>query len=378
MAACSSSRSIKPPEKISSPACLEMFKQHQGKSGDEQLDIVSDLYNKNCFYEVISLGDFLRTYQRDKFYNVSAETAELFTPEGSVTEYVMESFERAYLAILMSLSYLKLNQQDDALVELRRAAQEQDAGLYNFGEDPIVALLMAAIWDRFDTSFSRPFWRYLSERPKGISSTSDSGEKLSQFAKLRLKEIDAHPSERILWSIQGYGTLPQLLWKSDFISQKMGPYFIYSSEPFVESCQMESGVLTSTEAWAEKIAKRYQSEYHPFLFAKSLLRLPVGIGYGVLGTTAGIALGAGGCALAVKGGGGGGREFCQSSMEVAGKLIKESVNFAEYTLKPDLRHWRKMPRALSISRAVEASQAPNSCELKKSSMTATADLSPTY
>lgn len=133
------------------------------KKADQQLDLVSNLFGKACYLEVISLGNYLRNFRRDKFYQLTNETAELLTPEGTFTEYVMESHERGALTILMALSFLQLNREDAALVELRKTADEQKAELYNFGQDPIITLMLAALWDRWSPKLSRPIWKSLGD-----------------------------------------------------------------------------------------------------------------------------------------------------------------------------------------------------------------------
>lgn len=58
-----------------------------------------------------------------------------------------------------------MKKNDDALVEWRWGSQEQHAELYNFGEDPTLNLIMAALWDRFDTSMARPIGNLCANRP---------------------------------------------------------------------------------------------------------------------------------------------------------------------------------------------------------------------
>ena len=361
LTACSSKPKLKYPEKTTSTDCNELLFQSQKLNNQLQLNTISDLFSKNCFHEVIALGQYVRSIHRDKFYKGTTEAVELFIPEGTVTEYVMESYERGYLALLMSISYLKLRNEESGLIELRKANQELSAQLYNHGKDPITIMMLAALWDRYDTSASRPLWKYLSEFPK---ESDQSVQELTQFAQKRIQRIDQNPSELIAWNIRGFGELPSLVWKSDFISRKKGPYRIYTKEDFPQACHEQEHLFISTKAWVDKLSHRYANEYHPFLYTKSLLRAPVGVGYGVVGVTTGVAVGASGClilgSLATKMSDEASAEVCRLSFELAGVIINSSSDLVEYILKPDLRHWQKLPRAIVLSK--NESKAESHCQ----------------
>jgi hypothetical protein len=364
---CASIEKPAAPKHYTSLACQTSFEETAKFNSDTQLDMVSEFFNRSCFYEVIALGNFIRKHRRDKVYSLTTEAMEVFAPEGSFTPYVMESHERGYLTLLISMSYLHLGKEDSALVELRRGSEEQKAELYNYGQDPILNLLMGALWDRFDTSTSRPYWKFLSE----FSPTDTS---LSKFAQNRLKQIDTLPGEKVLWNIDGFGYLPELDWQADFIQQKKGPYRIETTSSYPPACSDEKSLLVPTQYWTDKIAVRYNSQYHPFLYAKSLVRLPVGIGYGLLGVTGGVTVGVGGCGLATQLGESGG-ELCKASLQAAGSIIQESGNLVSYTLKPDLRHWKKMPSAIFISKSQDFDLG-SSCLVSHSSMFRTVKLTP--
>lgn len=368
MVACATQTPLSPMSQYTSETCRDVYEKSIHMSSNEQLDQVSDLFNRSCYSEVISFGNFLRKYRRDKFYNVTAEALEVFTPEGSMTDYVMESHERGYLTLLMALSYLHLGKENAALVELRRGADEQRAELYNYGQDPILNLLMAAVWDRFDSSMSRPYWKFLSELGTDF-------EVLSQFARNRLVKIDLHPGEKVLWSIDGMGTLPELDWSTDFIMRKQGPYRIEAKSQFPEACASETSLLMPTNSWLKKIAMKYKSEYHPWMYAKSLARLPVGLGYGVVGVTSGAVVGLGGCGLSAKAGSNGSDELCRASLYLAGWMISKTGDLVSYTLKPDLRHWKKMPSAIFLSSGVEPMGAKN-CSEEQASLVLSVRLTP--
>jgi hypothetical protein len=159
LTSCASKTHLSEPEAYTSSSCQLHYQKALGQTADQQLDTISDLYNSDCNQEVIRLGQFLRNQHRDKFYHVTAEAGEFFTPEGTFTEYVLESYERAYLSVLMSLSYLKLQKTEESLVELRQTSQDQTAQLYNYGNDLVLDLLLAAVWDHFDPQMARPYWK---------------------------------------------------------------------------------------------------------------------------------------------------------------------------------------------------------------------------
>ncbi|MGZ5280231.1 MAG: hypothetical protein ACXWC9_09825, partial [Pseudobdellovibrionaceae bacterium] len=321
LVACATSRVPVRPKEFTSKACEENFYSASSQKSDGQLDQLTELFTKSCFQEVISLGEHLRKFHRDKIYHFTSEAMEIVTPEGTFTEYVMESYERGYLTILISLAYVHLQQEDKALVELRRGSQEQKAEIYNHGEDPILNLMMAALWDRFDPSMSRPYWKFLSE-------FGTPGNNLAGFATARLKAIDESPGQKIFWTMDGFGYLPELSWQSDFLSQQKGPYKITAASHFPEICASEKSLLVPTSVWVDKIALKYKSDYHPFLYAKSLARVPFGLGYGLLGATTGVAIGVGGCGLASYLHS---DDLCKASAEAAVAVIKESGNLVQYT-----------------------------------------------
>lgn len=337
------SQSYKPqhPKSFTSDVCKKNFFQTLQKPTPQQLDDVTDAFNNGCFHETITLGQFLRRYHDDKFYKITSEAAEIFTPEGTFTDYVMEDFERGFLTVLISLSYLNLHNEEAALVELRRGYDEKNAQLYNYGDDPVLNLLLAALWDRFDTSISRPYWKKLLEIPK-------TPKTVTQFAEERLQQIDLKPSDRTRWSIAGYGYLPELDWDIDVLQHEKGPYKFKTKSPLPEACRDPSTLIVPTESWALKINARYKPGYHPLMYTKSLIRLPIGIGYGILGFSTGAAIGVGGCGLAMYAKDAA-DELCGLSLTAAGHIMKKSGDLVGYTLGPDMRRWRKMPMTIAIS-----------------------------
>ena len=97
---------------------------------------------------VIEYGTQAQAEFRHKTFRVFKETASVFIPDGTLTDYVLESYERGYLSVLMAASYLHMRQLDDAKVELRRLDHEIFTTLYNYGEDPVNVLLSAVLWEQ--------------------------------------------------------------------------------------------------------------------------------------------------------------------------------------------------------------------------------------
>lgn len=328
-----------------SSACSKLIAKAANENIDEQLNRVSDLYSLSCFKEVISLGSFLRTHYRTKFYQVSGEMAEILAPEGSFTSYVLESYERTYLSLLVAISYLNLEKEGAALVELRRARDEEASYLYNYGADPVLSMLQAALWDRFDPQIARPHWKFLSEVPQEDLSFHPA---IMKFAKARIQEIDANPNAKVRWRVVGIGNFPELDWSTNFFNFKKNSYNISAKSEFPAVCANADEALLSTGSWVRKISQRYKSDYHPMLYMKSLVRFPVAVTYGVVGVGLGIGLGVGVCLLTAQGDSSG--KSCEESMKMSGYIIGKTSDFVKYTVKPDLRHWSKLPSAFFISR----------------------------
>lgn len=335
---CASVAKLHDPAQFSSSECQIKFRENMDKDTDSQLDHASELFRQHCFKETIQIADYIRTQRRDKYYSMTAEVAEVFVPEGSFTPYVLESYERSFLTLLTAASHLHLGQREKALVELRRAVDEENARLYNHGEDPVISFLLAALWDRFDPTLSRPHWQSLKGRP-------DVEPAVVEFAAKRIAEIDRAENSRVNWKISGVGNFPALDWHSHYFTSK--PYSIISRSPFPRACVGPKALLMPTEPWLRKLSTRHNSDYHPLLFTKSLVRFPVGVAYGAVLVSTAVGVGVGGCVADAHAQGSNG-ELCRTSLDAAGKLIGVSSNLVEYTLRPDMRHWKKVPIAFLI------------------------------
>lgn len=335
---CASQPKLHDPYEFSSNECQLRFRENMEKDTDSQLDHASDLFQQHCFKETIQIAEYIRKQHRDKYYSMSAEVAEVFVPEGSFTPYVLESYERSFLSLLAAASHLQLGQQEKALVELRRTVDEENARLYNHGEDPVISFLLAALWDRFDPSLSRPHWQALEGQP-------DVEPTVKAFAKKRIAAIDRAENSRVSWRISSVGNFPALDWHSQFFTSK--PYKIVSLSPFPNACVGPTALLVPTEPWLRKLSTRHNSDYHPLMYTKSLVRFPVGVAYGAVLASAGVGVGVGGCVADAQAKGSNG-DLCKASLNAAGKLLSASSSLVEFTLRPDMRHWKKVPIAFLI------------------------------
>jgi hypothetical protein len=318
-----------------------------------QLKAISFFYERECHQEVISLGGYVRERSRDKIYHVIAETAEFVLPDGSLTEYTLESYERAYLSFLMAASYQKLQLQDASQVELRQAYQEGKALIYNHGDDPVNLALQAALWENSNQDLnSRPLW-------KKISELANDDLVLQNFAEKRIAEIDKGKKQKAKWNIYTFKEFPKINWNMN-LSKSSGGYFELSPvTSFPMTCTSKKGLLISTEPWLKKISIRHHQEYHPLLDVRSWTRLPVGLTLGATTAVAGIGVGVGGCVLVAgllsggKSGSSGGGEataqLCSASLQAGAAIAGEAGSVTRYVLEPDLRRWEQIPAAFLIT-----------------------------
>jgi hypothetical protein len=305
------------------------------------LNRLSDLFRAGCFRETIDVGNAVKDRYRHKTYSVVKESIELFIPEGTVTDYVLESYERGYVTFLMAASYHRLHLRDDVTVELNRLYNEETALLYNHGQDPINALLQAAMWENVPRAgfSSRPFWLHLAQ-------SEEADPELKAFAKKRIKAIDAKTASPH-WRIAAVGRFPAVDWSFDFVDSKSGYFRVRPKRPFSDTCATSHSLRVSTRSWFNKIAIRHAGSYHPLVNAKSWIRLPVGIAYGVTTAAAGAGIAVGGCAADAAARGNG--ALCHVSIRGGVAVMAKSADVVDYALEPDLRHWEKVPEAIWIS-----------------------------
>lgn len=307
----------------------------------QTLDRISLLFYNACYGEVVQAGQRAREDFKHKTYSVIKESMEVFLAEGTVTDYVLESYERGYLSLILAMAYLQQKNQQAQAVELNRFYSEESALLYNHGQDPVNALLQADMWDNYprDGFSSRPFWLWLSRQPKVTPE-------IRGFARSRVAELDRKkPNPQ--WQIYALGRFPDLDWSMKFLNNKDGYFTIRPTRRFPKSCIDPYGLLMPTTSWFEKIAVRHHHRYHPLVNAKSWIRLPVGVAYGITTAVTGAGVMVGGCALSASHDSL--NSLCRVSIEGGVAIISQSDDVVDATLRPDLRHWQEVPEAVYIT-----------------------------
>ena len=84
------------------------------------LNRLADAFEERCYDTVIVHGEKARSEFRHKTFSFLKETTNIFVPEGSFIDYVMESYERGYLSLLLAASYANVQKPEEAKVELRQ------------------------------------------------------------------------------------------------------------------------------------------------------------------------------------------------------------------------------------------------------------------
>ncbi len=311
------------------------------------LNLLSEAFASGCDELVVKYGAQARSRFRHKSFSVTRETANVFVPDGTFIDYVMESYERGYLSILLSASYIRLQNPEEAKVELRDLDHELFAPIYNYGEDPVNLLLSAVLWERVgDVREARVDWLRLRELP---SLTKREDEALRRFADERVTRIDSGDGSGAAWRLYRVGRFPQVDWDLEFANSTSGYFSVTPGQPFIASCASETGLRLSTESWFDKLAIRHSHAYHPLLNVQTWIRLPFGVVYSLIPVAAGAGVMVGGCMLDVVGEGKG--SLCQLSVVGGMAIMSTAPAVLEGALRPDLRHWDAVPAAIVVTRA---------------------------
>lgn len=289
------------------------------------LEVTQRLHDARCHRKSLRLGNLLRERLRDKEYSVSSEVLSLLGPEQMTQTYVLESHERAYLAILMAQDHWALGEREAAKVELRRAGREVDALLYNYGRDDVTHVLLAGLWEKWgEPETAAPYWRRL-----GLETFAESGER----SPIRLYSVGR---------FEGYD------WSFGGPADAGGIYHVRSKSALPERCVSATGALVPIDDWVRKMQLRHAHAYHPLLNVKSYVRFPVGVGFGLLLGGTGVAVAVGGCAAVADQGGSG--EGCRMAVELGAHIAAQAPGVFNYAAQPDLRHWEHTPVAFLVTR----------------------------
>ena len=334
--------------------CGEIEKSLDFSERIEALNLLREAFAAHCDDLVVRYGAQARSQFRHKTFSVTREAANVFVPDGTFIEYILESYERGYLSILLAASYLRIQQSEEAKVELRDLDHELFAPIYNYGEDPVNLLLSAVLWEQLgEIGEARVDWLRLRDLPR---LTKKEDEALRRFAGERVSRIDSGEGGRAAWRVYRVGRFPQLDWDLQFSSSASGYFSITPKQPFMASCASETGLRLSTESWFNKVAIRHSHAYHPLLNVQTWIRLPFGLTYSLVPLAAGAGVMVGGCILDAAGNGKG--ALCQLSVIGGMALMRTTPTVFEGALRPDLRHWDDVPAAFVVTRASEPELEP--------------------
>jgi len=318
------------------------------------VNLLSEAFSSYCDGLVVQYGAQAQSQFRHKAFSLTREAANVFVPDGTFIEYVMESYERGYLNILLAASYLRMHKDQEAKVELRRLDHELFAPVYNYGEDPVNLLFSAILWEQLgEIGEARVDWLRLRDLPR---LTKKEDEVLRRFAGERVSRIDRGDDAGASWRVYQIGTFPQLDWDLQFANSTSGYFSITPTQPFLKTCASETGLRLSTESWFEKVAMRHSQAYHPLLNVQTWIRLPFGLTYSLIPLAAGAGIMVGGCAVDAAGNGKG--ALCQLSVMGGIALMSTAPQVLEGALRPDLRHWENVPAAIVVTRTSEPNQEP--------------------
>lgn len=310
--------------------CEQILNDADWDREETLLGTTQNLLEARCHPESLKLGGLLRDRLRDKDYSVTAEALSIVGPEQMTQTYILESHERTYLTLVLAINYLEMGQKSAARVELRRASQELDAEIYNHGRDDVSHLLLAGLWEEVgEPEMAAPYWR-----------------------RLGLEQFTIAPDLSLPWRIYAVGSLDGYDWRMGE-GAGGGIYRITPKNDIPQKCVSPTGALIPINDWVRKMELRHAGDYHPLLNFKSYVRFPLGLTYGVLLGSTGVAVAIGGCAAVADSGGSG--EGCRAAIEVGAAIASHAPNAFNYAAQPDLRHWSKSPVAFLITRNPEPS-----------------------
>ncbi|OGW51305.1 MAG: hypothetical protein A2V62_04670 [Nitrospirae bacterium RBG_19FT_COMBO_58_9] len=328
-------------------ACTQIEEHLDLSERVEALNLLSEAFAAHCDDLVVRYGTQARSQFRHKTFSVTREAMNVFVPDGTFIEYFLESYERGYLSILLAASYLRMHKSEDSKVELRDLDHELFAPIYNYGEDPVNLLLSAVLWEGLgEIGEARVDWLRLRDLP-GLTKKEDKA--LRRFAGERVSRIDSGEGAAVSWHAYRVGRFPPLDWELQFTNSTSGYFSITPRQPFLASCESETGLRLSTESWFDKIAIRHSQAYHPLLNVQTWIRLPFGVAYSLIPLAAGAGVMVGGCVLDAAGEGKG--ALCQLSVIGGMAIMSTAPRVLEGALRPDLRHWEHVPAAFVVTRA---------------------------
>jgi hypothetical protein len=335
-------------------ACSEIERQIDLSDRIDTLNRLADAFERRCYEAVIVHGEKARSAFRHKTFSLLKEAGNVFIPEGSFIDYVLESYERGYLSLLLAASYANTQKLEEAKVELRQLDHELFTPLYNYGEDPVNLLLSAVLWERVgEVNEARVDWLRLRDLDVMWKGQQDA---VRIFAGGQVAWIDDGQKNSEPWHVYAIGRFPELTWDLQFFGSTSGYFSVKASGEFLPACRSDTGVRLSTKSWFEKVAIRHNHGYHPLLNVQAWIRLPIGLTYSLVPLAAGAGVMVGGCVLDAAGKGNG--ALCQLSVIGGMALMSTAPDVLEGALQPDLRHWEHVPAAFVVTRASKPELEP--------------------
>lgn len=322
--------------------CSErIYRARQGNI-EEKLNSISDLFVQKCYPEVISLGSEIREKNRDKYYSLLSESTEAIFYEGVMTEYTLDSHERVFLSLLISISYLKQGKLVSAEVELNRAYEESVAQIYRSGSDEVNIFLQGLMWLQISG------WDKAEPFLKKIETTDGYAPHLKRFVS-SLRDYQLENKKAMQVRVYTMGRMPSVrfLWFSKY--QKN-----YTPELSVKNCLSENSIILSTNSWVNQIEHREDTQKDPVLATKRALRVPATLLY------SGTVLAVGGTLTYLS---------AATNTEAPLYLALATIYYTYRTfvngLAPDMRSWKNLPQAFYVQLGV-SEPAENICMQKYS------------
>jgi hypothetical protein len=314
------------------------------------LRAIAQAFDLGCYETVLTYGTQAQTDYRYKTFSVLKETSNIFLPDGTFIDYVLESYERGFLTVLLAASYYHLDDPEAAKVELRRLDHEIFTPLYNYGEDPVNLLFSAVLWEVLhEYEEARVDWTLLQGQ-------DDLAEEIRTFARQRLARMNGSEDISGKWTIAALGNFPDIDWDVKFVKADSGYFSVKPQQSFLAPCASETGIRISTASWFDKIAVRHSHGYHPLLHVQSWLRLPIGVAYGITTFASGAGIAIGGCCIDAAAQGNG--SLCELSIRGGVALMQQSPKVLQRMLCPDLRHWDNVPASFVFTTAPNLMDEP--------------------
>jgi len=320
---------------------------------EDRINTLRDIYqafSAGCDNTVITYGTQAQDTFKYKTFRVFKEASNIFLPDGTFIDYVLESYERGFLSVLLAINYYRANNRDATQVELRRLDHEIFTPLYNYGADPVNLIFSAILWEVLgEPQEAWVDWNRLQQQ-------EGQDEAVRTFASHRLGQLNGREGLSKDWSVYAMGSFPGIDWNIEFQDSSTGYFSVNPRHGFLPGCFSESGVRVSTNSWFQKIAMRHDQGYHPLLHAQSWLRLPVGVVYSLITFSAGAGIMVGGCFVDMAAEGNG--SLCKLSIHGGMVLMQESPHVLRYALRPDLRHWDNVPSSFLFTWAPDIKDEP--------------------